>query len=235
MTDVTMRPGQVAVGRLDSDARAVFITKTYSHLFLGVMAFIVSAGLMLRMGVGESLIEWFGGSTMKMLLFFGGFVVAGWLGTHWAATARTKPMQYTGFFIYVLLQALFFCPLLYIAATHYDGVITKAAIATVGGFCCLTGIAFWTRKDFSFLGGLVKWGFICALLLIVGSLVFGFELGLFFSIVMVALAGAAILYDTSNVIHHYPEDRYVAAGLALFASVAVMFFYLIRIFMELQE
>ena len=42
---------------------------------------------------------------------------------------------------------------------------------------------------------------------------FGFELGVFFSVAMVAFAGAAILYDTSNVLHHYPEDRAVGAAL----------------------
>ena len=49
---------------------------------------------------------------------------------------------------------------------------------------------------------------------------------------MIGLAGAAILYDTSNVIHHYREDRYVAAALQLFASVALMFWYVLRLFMS---
>ena len=64
---------------------------------------------------------------------------------------------------------------------------------------------------------------LCALGLIVFSLLLGFELGTFFCVGMVAFAGAAILYDTSNVIHHYPEDRYVGAALQLFASFALMF------------
>ena len=49
---------------------------------------------------------------------------------------------------------------------------------------------------------------------------------------MVALAGASILYDTSNVLHHYPEDRYVGAALQLFASVAMMLWYVLRIFLS---
>jgi hypothetical protein len=47
---------------------------------------------------------------------------------------------------------------------------------------------------------------------------------------MVGVAGAAILYDTSAVIHDYPEDRYVAASLQLFASVALMFWYVLQLF-----
>jgi FtsH-binding integral membrane protein len=71
---------------------------------------------------------------------------------------------------------------------------------------------------------------ICAIVLLAASLIFGFHLGTFFSVGMVAFAGAAILYDTSNVIHHFPEDRYVGAALELFASVALMFWYVLRIF-----
>jgi hypothetical protein len=37
---------------------------------------------------------------------------------------------------------------------------------------------------------------------------------------------------TSNVLHHFPEDRYVAASLQLFSSVTLMFWYVLRIFMS---
>jgi FtsH-binding integral membrane protein len=69
-------------------------------------------------------------------------------------------------------------------------------------------------------------------LLIVAGAIFGFALGTYFSVAMVALAGASILYDTSNVLHHYPEDRYVGAALQLFASVAMMLWYVLRIFLS---
>ena len=46
---------------------------------------------------------------------------------------------------------------------------------------------------------------------------------------------AAILYDTSNVLHHFPEDRYVGAALQLFASVALMFWYVLRLFMSSRD
>ena len=110
------------------------------------------------------------------------------------------------------------------------GAIQSAATLTLVGFTGLTGIAFWTRKDFSFLGAVLRWAGILALLAIGGGVIFGFTLGMFFSLLMVALAGAAILYDTSNIIHHFPDNRYVAAALQLFASVAMMFWYLLRIF-----
>ena len=49
---------------------------------------------------------------------------------------------------------------------------------------------------------------------------------------MIGFAGAAILYDTSNILHHYPQDKYVAASLQLFASIALMFWYGLQFFMS---
>jgi FtsH-binding integral membrane protein len=76
------------------------------------------------------------------------------------------------------------------------------------------------------IGGFVALG------LIVASFLFGFELGLLFSAGMVLLAGASILYTTSNLLHHYRTDQHVAAALELFAAVALLFWYILRIFMR---
>jgi FtsH-binding integral membrane protein len=120
--------------------------------------------------------------------------------------------------------------MLYLAEANAPGAIESAAAVTLLGFAGLTFVAFRTRKDFSFMRGMLMWGGVLALVAIVGAVIFGFELGTWFSVAMVGFAGAAILYDTSNVLHHYPEDRYVAAALALFASVALMFWYILRLF-----
>lgn len=122
-------------------------------------------------------------------------------------------------------------PLLYLAEVA-PGAIESAAAVTIVGFIGLTAVAFVSRKDFSFLGSFLKWGGMVALLLIVGGVIFGFHLGTFFSVGMVGFAGAAILYDTSKIIRTFPEDRYVAAALELFASVALMFWYVLQIFMS---
>jgi FtsH-binding integral membrane protein len=76
------------------------------------------------------------------------------------------------------------------------------------------------------------WGGILALIGIVASVIFGWHLGTWFSVAMIGFAGAAVLYDTSNIMHHYPEDKYVAASMALFASIALMFWYVLRLFMS---
>ena len=70
---------------------------------------------------------------------------------------------------------------------------------------------------------------------IVCGLLFGFSLGLFFSLGMVGLAGGYILYYTSQIMFHYRTDQHVAASLSLFASVALLFYYVLRILMSLNR
>src|SRR5207247_6098913 len=123
----------------------------------------------------------------------------------------------------------------WIANRFAPGVPKSAVLVTGLGFGGLTLIAFWTRKDFSFLGGLLRFIGICAAVGIVASIFCGFTLGTWFSVAMIAFAGGAILYNTSNILHHYPEDRYVAASLELFAAVALLFWYVIRLFMSSRD
>ena len=130
----------------------------------------------------------------------------------------------------VVAQAVIFVPLLVLAEYQAGGgVIGSAALLTLIGFTGLTLIVFQTRRDFSFLRGILGWGGILALVAIAGGVFFGWNLGTWFSVAMIGLAGAAILYDTSKIIHHWPDDRYVGAALEIFASVALMFWYILRL------
>jgi len=219
------------VEALGVNARATFIARTYNHLLGAIVLFLLIEVALFTSGVAEVLAQKMLG--VNWLLVLGGFMLVSWLASRAARTARSKAAQYAALIGFVLAEAIIFVPLLYVAQ-HYSGggVIESAAILTLVGFAGLTAIAFWTRKDFSFLGAVLRWAMIVALLAIVGAVLFGFELGTWFSVAMIGLAGAAILYDTSNVIHHYPEDRYVAAALQLFASVALMFWYILRLLMS---
>ena len=137
-------------------------------------------------------------------------MVVGWLATHVAHTVQSKPLQYVALVGFVVAEAIIFVPLLAIAMAMQPGIVESAVGVTLLGTAGLTAVAFITRKDFSFLRGILVWGGILALVAIVASVLFGFELGTWFSVAMIGFAGAAVLYDTSNILHHYPEDRYVA-------------------------
>ena len=213
------------------DARAAFIVRTYNHLFGAIIAFVLLQIFFFKSGLAETMAQAMLG--VNWLFVLGGFVIVSWFASRTAHRAQSLGAQYAALAGFVLAEAIIFVPLLYIANYYADGgVIQSAALVTLVGFAGLTGIAFWTRKDFSFLGAILRWAFLLALVAIVASVVFGFSLGTWFSIGMVGLAGAAILYDTSNIIHRFPEDRHVAASLELFASVALMFWYVLRLFMS---
>jgi FtsH-binding integral membrane protein len=92
-----------------------------------------------------------------------------------------------------------------------------------------------TKADFSSWGPYLWWAGIASIGVVIAAMVFGFSTGIWFSAAMVGLASAYILYDTSNILHRYRTDQHVAASLALFASVATLFYYLLRLLMELNR
>ncbi|WP_437338385.1 Bax inhibitor-1/YccA family protein [Sorangium sp. So ce394] len=222
-----------SVIRAAADSRERFLVRTYNHLFGAIVLFAGIEVALFKTGAASVIARAMMGTSWLVVL--GAFMLVSWLASRAAHTAMSKPVQYAALVGYVVAQAIIFVPLLYIADMVAPGAIQSAAMVTMVGFAGLTAIAFVTRKDFSFLGALLRWGGICALVLIGASLLFGFQLGTFFSVAMVAFAGAAILYDTSNVLHHFPEDRHVGAALELFASVAMLFWYVLRLFTSSRD
>jgi uncharacterized protein len=220
----------IPVIELDDKSRGRFIARTYNHLFGAICAFTLLEIGIFKAGLAEPIAKAMLGTSW--LLVLGGFMVLSWFARSVVYKTESKASQYAALAVYIIGQALLFVPLLFIAEKYAPGAIASAAIITFLAFTALTLVVFLTRKDFSFLRGILFWGGIIALVTIVGGVLFGFQLGTFFSVAMVALAGAAILYDTSNVLHHYPEDRYVAASLELFASVALMLWYVLQLLMS---
>lgn len=222
----------VPVAQTSVERRAAFITRTYNTLFVAILAFaLIEVGLF-KSGLAEPIAMALSGN---WLIVLGAFMLVSWFGSRVAMNSKSVAATYAALAAFVLVEAIIFVPLLFMANAVAPGAISSAATVTMVGFAGLTAIAWTSKKDFSFLGGLLKWGGIMALVLIGASLLFGFALGTFFSVAMVAFAGAAILYDTSNILRHYPEDRHVAAALALFSSVALMFWYVLRLFISSRD
>jgi FtsH-binding integral membrane protein len=220
----------VPVIELDDKSRGRFIARTYNHLFAAICAFtLIEIGLF-KSGLAERIASAMLGHSWMIVLI--GFMALSWFARSVVHKTTSKESQYAALAVYVVGWSIMFVPMLFIADKYAPGAIASAAVITFIAFTALTLVVFITRKDFSFLRGLLMWGGIIALATIAGGALFGFQLGTFFSVAMVGLAGAAILYDTSNVLHHYPEDRYVAASLELFASVALMLWYVLRLLMS---
>ena len=210
-----------------------FIQKTYIHLAGAIAAFILIEYALFQIPAALS----FGRTMMNnWLLVLGAWMVISFIAERWAMSSTSKGMQYLGLAVFVFFEAVIFLPLLMIAIakTGDTEIIVKAGLVTGGLFAGLTVLSFVTKADFSFFRGFLVIGGFVALGLIVTSMLFNWEggLGLWFSGAMVLFAGIAILYTTSNIIHHYRTDQYVAASLGLFANVALMFWYILRIFMS---
>lgn len=215
------------------NVRAQFIRRTYIHLAFALLAFVGLEAILLQLPISYKVTQMIFSSSFGWLMVLGGFMILSWLARSLATSAKSKSSQYTGLGIYVVAQALIFVPLLIIAiAQAGSGILVQAGIMTGLLFAGLTATGFITRKDFSWMGSILTMGFFIALGLIIAGVFFGFDLGFWFSAAMIILASGAILYTTSNIIHHYGEDQYVAAALELFAAVALLLWYVIRILMS---
>ena len=230
--------GYRPVATLDDVARGEFITRVYQHLLVAIGAFIAFEALLITLGVAEAMWDFFADSSGAWLLLLGGFMIVNWLATTAAHDVLNPSRQYAGLFGMAAAQALIFAPFLhYFLVVLPDGtsLVAAAAIITVAGFAGLSAVAFVTRRDLSFLRPLLLWGGVCALVLIGAALLFGLELGIWFSVGMIALAGASILYQTQNIVRRYPSEAYVGAAVQLFASVMLLFWYVLRLLGQLRS
>jgi FtsH-binding integral membrane protein len=224
------------VAQAPAQERAAFITRTYVHLLLAVVVFTVLEIVWFATPVASTMIGLLGKSQYAWLLVLGAFIGVSYVANKWALSSTSMSKQYAGLGLFVLFESLLFLPLigmaLMYAAQGEQGLLSEAVVITLTLFCALTGIVFVTRKDFSFLRSVLMFAGFAALGLVVASVAFGFSLGMFFSYAMIAFACAYILYDTSNVMLHYRTSQHVAAALALFASVMLLFWYVLRILID---
>jgi len=213
--------------------RAQFIRKTYLLLAAAILAFIgVEAFLFASGAAGLIANVIFSGGSIGWLAVLALFMGVSFLANRWAMSETSKLTQFLGLGIFIVAEAVIFVPLIMIS-TYYAGdssVLMKAGIVTLGLFLGITATVFITKSDFSFLGPILAIGGFIALGFIVSSAIFGFSLGSVFAFVMVAFAGTAILYETSNVLHRFNTSQHVAASLTLFASIALLFWYILTIF-----
>jgi FtsH-binding integral membrane protein len=229
---------QGAVATATPEARASFITKTYLHLFGAILLFGALEVVWFNTGLPALMLQGLSAGRFASLLFVGAFVGVSMLANSWAATPGSKGKQYLGLGLYTVAESLMFVPLLAYAMVSSAGpdgdpsILPRSILVTLTLFGCLTGAVFLTRKDFSFMRSALYFGGIAALVLVFASLVFGFSLGMIFSYFMIALACGYILYGTSNVMLHYDTQQHVAAALSLFASVMLLFWYVLRIFLD---
>ncbi len=223
----------IQLNALEETDRIAFYKKTYAHVAYGVLAFVIVEYFMLS---SETLVNFALSLTQGKMWFLmlGGFMLATSFAERMAIKSHDRNKQYLGYFIYIVAEAFIFIPMLYIAMNMAEGpdLIKQAAVLTLSLFTGLSAVVLFTGKDFSFMKRFLTIGFFIAIGLIVAGLLFGFNLGLWFSVGMIVLAAGSILYQTSNLVHKYSTDQYVSAALGLFASLMLLFWYILSIFLS---
>jgi FtsH-binding integral membrane protein len=215
--------------------RTRFIRRTYVHLVgeLGAVALatalILQTPALQRVAVGllSNLIVYlavvFGVSMITRKLLDG---------------RKSLAVQYTGAAVWVFFLGLLVSPLAMAAKARFGSydVLGEGLVLTGCVFAGLTAYTFFTKKDFSFLGGILS----IASWTLIGIAVIFFFLGGFsgspiYSLVWVVLLSGWVLYDTSQVLHRRHVDEYVAASVDLLVDFVYMFIHIVFLLMGSRD
>ena len=217
-----------------TDVRLAFLRRVYAHVFAAIIGLVAVSAVIVQSGVLEQFLPAMMNYWWVALL---AFMAVSWVAQKMATSGASTGTQYAGLSLYVLAEAVIFAPMIYLVhnVLQADGLFLQAGFLTLliaGG---LTAVVFMTKADFSFLRGAVFVGMLLAVGLIFGGMMFGFDLGLWFSVALVGLMAMTILYQTSEIYHHWDPRYHVAAALAIFSSVATLFYYVLRILIALSD
>jgi FtsH-binding integral membrane protein len=212
--------------------RSTFIRRTYLHVAGAIAIFALLEAWLINSSLAEPLIGMMLGSQFSWLLVLGLFMGVSYIADKFAHSQTSEGMQYLGLGLFIVAEAIIFVPILYIADNFFPGAIATAGYITALLVIGLTSTVFITKKDFSFMGNFLKIAFLVAFGVIICSMILGFSLGLVFSGAMALLAAGSVLYTTSNILHRYHTGQHVAASLALFSSIALLFFYVLQLVMS---
>lgn len=253
------RPIAGAVATMGVSDRVAFLRKTYAHLGVSLIAFAAITGGMMRYMTDTSLqfSNWALRGQWNWMMVLGLFMVVGYVAERLARSNTSRGLQYLGLGIAVTAEAILLQPMLWLLMVRFGNpaemftasgggvnlalsgraasILMQAIVITLAIFIGLTLTVFVTKKDFSFLRGALAIATFAALGVILASAIFGFSLGAFFSGVMILVMAGYILYQTSLVMSYFPPSGYVAASLLLFSTVATLFWYVLRILMELNR
>ncbi len=224
---------QLSAAEASAMERAEFLKKVYSLLLMGILGFATTlwaaANVEPVQGWAMSLGQMIYGSSMGWLLYIGLFM-GGSMAVH--AVAETKPLNLIAFFAWAFLLGLLISPIVMMANAMDASIVSQASLITAMIFTGLTGYVFISGKDFSFLGGILTIGIVGLMAVGLAGWIFGFGVGMWFSIAIVLFMAGYILYDTSNIVRRYPTTMAVSAAVILFTDVVLMFKWILILLMN---
>lgn len=244
------RPIPGAVATVGVSDRVAFLRKTYAHLGGALVAFALLTAGMMKYATGLSLKLAFAGSqgmgsaVLVLLLFIG----ISYGAQRLAMSETSRGLQYLGLGLTVLLWSILAQPIIWFTLVKFGStgvlsgedmlsakaamVLGEATVLTLAIFLGLTLTVFYTRKDFSFLGGILSIAMWAMVGVALASWIFGFNIGMIYSGIIVMIMAGYILFQTSLVMKSFRPTMYVAAALMLFTTVVMLFIHLLRILAE---
>ncbi|MWJ28151.1 FtsH protease modulator YccA [Halomonas sp. ZH2S] len=213
-TNVTHRAGS----GVNAASTSKVLRNTYALLAMTLLFSAVTAGGAMAMGIER----------MNIFVFFIGAYGLMFLvhKTANSAMGLLATFAFTGFMGFTLGPILSS----YLTLPNGAALIMNALAMTGLTFVGLSAVALVTKKDFSFLGNFLMAGAIVLILAMVAGLVFNIPaLSLMVSAGFVLFASAAILYQTSELVHRAGETNYILATITLYVSIYNLFVSLLAI------
>lgn len=261
---VARRPIEGAVATLGVSDRVAFLRKTYGLLGISLIAFAAVTGglLVYASNFSWSFSRWaFFNGGLGWIVVFGLFVGATIWAQRLAMSENSRATQYVGLGLAVLVQSLLMQPLLWLLLmvfgdhvvvssysfetmsrhytmhmnAHTTAMLMEAVVITLAIFVGLTLTVFVTRKDFSFLRGILSIAMFALIGVAFASWAFGFSIGALWCGAGVLVIGGYILYQTSMVMSTFPPTAHVAAATLLFTTLATLFRLVLQLVMIFSD
>ena len=236
------RPIEGAVATLGVSDRVSFLRKTYAHLGVALLAFAFVAGGMMRFMPETSLkfSAWALRGRWNWFLVLALFMVIGYIAERLARSDTSRGVQYVGLGLAAIAEGVILQPLLWVVMLRFGvndfySILSQSILITMVIFVGLTLTVFLTKKDFSFMRGVLVVATFGALGVIIAAMLFGFTLGIIFVGFMILLMSGYILYQTSLVMRDFPPTQHVAAALMLFSTIATLFWYVLQLVASLRS
>jgi modulator of FtsH protease len=123
----------------------------------------------------------------------------------------------------------------YLTMTNGSEIIMTALGGTGVIFLGLSGYALTTRRDFSFIGGMLFVGLVVILIAALANIFLAIPaMSLAISAIVILLFSGFILYDTSRIIHG-GETNYIMATVSLYLSIFNIFINLLNLLGALND
>lgn len=201
--------------------RATLVRRTYSLVFVSVLFTV--AGSMFALSQPSILQAVAAHPFISMIAMFAPLFLA--------LKARDAfPANIGLVLLFTFGMGVVISPALYVYGQQQPGLITQAAVLTIGAFGVLTGYAFLSRRDFS------AWGsfFMVGLWVLIGTSLLNMffrnpALDLWLAGVTVLVFSGLLVFDTWRIRNRYGPDDYVPAAVTIYLDLLNLFMAILRI------